>query len=185
MKSIRLGLSLFLALFAACDAPLVAQQSQQPPPTLGKPSDQNPPPTLSKPSDQNPPTLGEGPSLSGPHAANTNDARKLAQIHTVFIEPIDNDLSDKLTEGIGTKGPFHIVADRRNADALLRGTCFDSTRLKTVHSEVFLTSRNGDAIWQDIVRQPYRPPPLAQAVAATADAIVEDLTASVRESQER
>jgi len=152
-------------------------QSQQTP--------QKPAPTLNPPSQQKPPTLGEAPSLTGPHAANTSDPHRLLQVHSVFIDQMDNGLAEKLIEVIGSKGPFRIVGSRRDADAVLRGTCFDSTRLKTVHSEVFLTGRNGESIWQDIIRQPYRPPPLSQAVATTAQAIGEDLANSVREAEGR
>ncbi len=121
--------------------------------------------------------------MTGPHAANTTDPHRLLQVHAVFVDQMDNGLDEKLIEVIGSKGPFRIVGNRRDADAVLRGTCFDSTRLKTVHSEVFLTGRSGESIWQDIIHQPYRPPPLAQAVATTAQAIAEDLANSVREAE--
>ena len=143
------------------------------------------PPSLNKPSDQKPPTLGgdgEAPSLAGPHSANTNDAGRLVRIHSIFIDSMDNGLAEKLIDEIGAHGPFRVAASRQDADAVLRGTCFDSTRLKTVHSEVFLTSRGGESIWQDVVRQPYKPPPLARAVGTTAEVIAADLAASVREA---
>jgi hypothetical protein len=143
------------------------------------------PPTLGPPPDQQPPTLGEPSSPAGPHAANTTDARKLTRIHTIFIESMDNGLAEKLSDQIGSKGPFHIVTDKHQADALLRGTCFDSARLKTVHSEVFLTAPDGASIWQDIVRQPYKPPPLERAVAATAEVIADDLGASLHEARDK
>jgi hypothetical protein len=153
------------------------QQQQQPPQR---------PPTLSRPSDEKPPTLGgggEAPSLAGPHTSNTNDPGRLRHVHTVFIDQMDNGLAQQLIDEIGSHGPFRIAASRQDADAVLRGTCFDSTRLKTVHSEVFLTGRSGESIWQDIIRQPYRPPPLARAVATTAEVIAADLAASVREAR--
>jgi hypothetical protein len=146
---------------------------------------QKPAPTLNPPSQQKPPTLGEPPSLTGPHAANTSDPHRLLQVRSIFVDQMDNGLAEKLMEVIGSKGLFRIVGNRREADAVLRGTCFDSTRLKIVHSEVFLTGRGGESIWQDIIRQPYRPPPLQQAVATTAQAIGEDLANSVREAQGR
>jgi hypothetical protein len=168
------------------DQPQQTQQQpdQQPPaqqmprPTLGPPPDQP-----NQPNQPNKPTLGEGPSLAGPHAPNTSNPSHLLRVHSIFIEPMDNGLADKLIEQIGNKGPFRIVPDRRDADAVLHGTCFDAAHLKTVHSEVFLLGRNGDAIWQDVVRQPYKPPPLAQAVAATAEAIADDLVQSVRDAR--
>lgn len=109
----------------------------------------------------------------------------MVRVHSIFVEPMDNGLADKLVEQIGSKGVFHIVTDRRDADAVLHGTCFDSAHLKVVHSEVFLLGRNGAAIWQDIVRQPYKPPPLAEAVATTAESIADDLVQSVREAHQR
>lgn len=142
------------------------------------------PPTLGPPPDQQPPTLGGSSAPAGPHAANTTDARKLTRVHAIFIESMDNGLAEKLA-GEMAKGPFRVVIDRHQADALLRGTCFDSTRLKTVHSEVFLTAPDGASIWQDIVRQPYKPPPLERAVATTAEVIADDLNASLREAQDK
>jgi len=156
-----------------------APQQQAPRPTLGPPPDQPNQPN------QPHPTLGEGPSLAGPHAPNTNDAAHLLRVHSIFIEPMDNGLADKLIQEIGNKGVFRIVVDRRDADAILHGTCFDSAHLKTVHSEVFLLGRNGSAIWQDMVRQPYKPPPLAEAVSTTAEAIADDLVASIREAHRK
>ncbi|HEY6292487.1 MAG TPA: hypothetical protein VI455_13140 [Terriglobia bacterium] len=194
MKIHRLFVHGSLALLILAGGPLMAQQDQQPQPQQQPPQDQQQqppqpqqppqaPPSLRKPGEGAPGAPGEPPSLAGPHAANTNNPRQLLQVHAIFIEPIDNGLADKLMEEIGNKGPFRIVANRREADAVLRGTCFDSTRLKTVHSEVFLTGRSGDSIWQDVIRQPYKPPPLAQAVATTAQVVVEDLAVSIREAQ--
>lgn len=173
--------AVLVALFAVC-SPAVAQQPDQ------SGEQQQKPPTLNKPSDQKPPTLGgdgAAPSLAGPHSSNTNDAHRLLRVHSIFVDPMDNGLAEKLIEDIGNHGPFRIAPRRQEADAVLRGTCFDSTRLKTVHSEVFLTSPGGEPIWQDVVRQPYRPPPLAQAVATTAEAIAGDLVASVREARSK
>jgi hypothetical protein len=157
-------------LFVACR--ILAAQEQKPP-------------TLGPPPDQQPPTLGGSSSPAGPHAANTTDARKLTRIHTIFVESMDNGLAEKLVDQIGSKGPFRVVADKHQADALLRGTCFDSARLKTLHSEVFLTAPDGASIWQDIVRQPYKPPPLERAVAATAEVIADDLGASLHEARDK
>jgi hypothetical protein len=167
----------FLAVFVTVGIALDARQDQSPQ------TPQKPAPTLNPPSQQKPPTLGESPSLTGPHAANTNDSHRLLQVRSIFVDQMDNGLAEKLIEVIGGKGVFRIVGNRRDADAVLRGTCFDSTRLKTVHSEVFLTGRDGESIWQDVIRQPYRPPPLSQAVATTAQVIGEDLINSVREAQ--
>jgi hypothetical protein len=171
----------FLIVFGVLGIAFEAQQDQ---PQQDQPQTPQKPPTLNPPSQQKPPTLGEQPpSLAGPHSANTSDPRRLLQVHSVFVDQMDNGLAEKLIEAIGTKGLFRIVATRKDADAVLRGTCFDSTRLKIVHSEVFLTGRSGESIWQDIIRQPYRPPPLSEAVATTAQVIGEDLVNSVREAQ--
>jgi hypothetical protein len=180
--------SLVAALLAVLATPclLLNAQQQQDQPQQDQPQQQPPqkaPPTLGPAPQQKPPTLGGSPSLAGPHSANTSDARRLLQVHAVFVDQMDNGLDEKLIEVLGNKGLFRIVGNRRDADAFLRGTCFDSTRLKTVHSEVFLTGRSGESIWQDIIRQPYRPPPLSQAVATTAQAIGEDLVSSMREAQ--
>ena len=143
------------------------------------------PPSLIRPSEQTRPTLGKGPALAGPHAASTNDKRKLLRVHSIFIDSMDNGLAQKLILAIGQEGVFRIVGSPRNADAVLRGSCLDSPHLKTVHTEVFLAAPDGTSIWQDVVHQPYRPPPLARAIAATAQVIAEDLEASVREAHER
>lgn len=182
-------LAVLLVLLVAGTGASAQQADQQPNQQPDQPgSQQQRPPTLNKPSDQKPPTLGgsnEAPSLAGPHAASTNDAVKLLRVHAVFIDSMDNGLAERLIDEIGKNGPFRVAASRQDADAVLRGTCFDSTRLKTVHSEVFLTTRGGESIWQDVIRQPYRPPPLARAVATTAEVIAADLAASVREAHNK
>jgi hypothetical protein len=173
-----------VALIAICCAlcrTAFAQQADQP-------SEPQKPPTLNKPSDQKPPTLGgngEEAPLAGPHTPSTNDPSRLLRVRAIYINPMDNGLAEKLIEEIGSHGPFRIATNKQDADAELRGTCFDSTRLKTVHSEVFLTSRGGESIWQDVIRQPYRPPPLARAVGTTAEVIADDLAASVREAKSK
>lgn len=179
MKTRLRLVGIFLVVFTVLGVRLNARQDQP------QQTPQKPAPTLNPQSQQKPPTLGEPPSLTGPHAANTSDPHRLLQVHSIFIDQMDNGLAEKLMEVIGNKNLFRIAGNRRDADAVLRGTCFDSTRLKIVHSEVFLTGRGGESIWQDIIRQPYRPPPLSQAVATTAQAIGEDLANSVREAQGR
>lgn len=137
---------------------------------------------------QTAPTLGPptGPSVPGARSSSTTDPRKLLAIRTVFIEAMDNGLSEKLMESLSRVGRFRVVAQRNEADAVLRGSCFDSHRLRAVHSEVFLNDRhNGASIWQDNVRVPFNPPPLATAVDATAAAILQHLTASISEAERR
>jgi len=144
-------------------------------------------PTLRKEPEDNPPSLGkEAPSLNGPRTSTTTDARRLVSIKAIFVDRIDNALSDKLADGLSKMGRFRIVASRKEADAVVSGTCFDSRRLKTVHSEVFVHDRaTGASIWQDIVRRRYNPPPLQKAVDDTATMILDHLGESIQEAQRR
>jgi hypothetical protein len=132
------------------------------------------------------PTLGPqpAPSLEGPVNAVTTDPARLHQVRKIYIEAIDNRLSDKLLDALGKSGRFQIVAECDQADAVIRGTCFDSRRLKTLHSEVFLSDRlTGKSIWQDSIHVPYNPPSLPKAVEATADAIIKHLAVSVMRAE--
>jgi hypothetical protein len=131
------------------------------------------------------PTLGPAPapSLRGPRTANIVDARRLAQVEKIYVERMDNSLGEKLIEELAKGYHFRVVVDRKDADAVLRGTCFDSRRLKSVRTEVYLSDIHGAAIWQDSVRRPYNPPPLDAAVSQTADLIAEHLAESVQEAQ--
>ena len=137
---------------------------------------------------QKKPTLGPppAPSLGGPRSATTTDGRKLLRVRAIFVERMDNSLSDRLTEGLTKTGRFRVVADRKDADAVLRGTCFDSRRLKSVHSEVYLADRgSGASIWSDSVRRPFNPPPLEQAVNDSALDILAHLSESIKDAQRR
>lgn len=132
------------------------------------------------------PTLGPrtGPRLdTGPLTSTTTDIRKLLRIHTLYIENIDNDLSEKLMEEIGGWGRFHLVAKEKSADAVLRGTCLESRHLKHVHSEVFISDQNGKSIWQDTIVRPYGPPSLDQAVDQTAKVVLAHLQQSIRQGE--
>lgn len=133
------------------------------------------------------PTLGPPtePSLYGPRNSTTTDPRKLLRVRTIYVERIDNMLSEKLTDGLSKMGRFRVVASRTEADAVLRGTCFDSRRLKSVHSEVYLTDRGGGSIWQDIVRHPYNPPSLQKVVDNTATEVLQHLGESLREADRK
>ena len=133
------------------------------------------------------PTLGPAPapSLRGPRNSTTTDARKLLRIHTLYVERIDNVLSDHLIEGISKVGRFRIVSQPKEADATLRGSCLESRRLKRVHSEVFISDRNGASIWQDNIFRPYNPPSLDRAVTETAQLVVEHLGQSITEAQQK
>jgi hypothetical protein len=149
-----------------------------------KPSS-NKPPTLGPEPGANAPTLGVGPSLHGPLTASIVDARMLRMVHKIYIGWIDNSLNTKLAQDLAKAGPFRVVSNKRDADAILQGSCFDSPHLREVHSEVYLSGRNGKPIWQDIIRKPYRPPSLAVAVNETATDIVAQLHASIQAAERR
>jgi hypothetical protein len=158
-----------------------ARGQDEKPPTLGK----EPEGQQQQQQQQQKPTLGEAPSLGGPHTSTTTDIRKLLRVRSVYIETIDNSLNEKLAEAFSKAGPFRVVAKRNEADAILRGTCFDSRRLKSLHSEVFLTDPHGGPIWSDIIREPFNPPPLDKVVTDSASVIVVHLGESLREAQRK
>ena len=130
------------------------------------------------------PTLApkHGPPGSGPPAATVNDYRKLGRIRALYVERMDNNLSDKLVASLGKLGRFKIASNAKEADAFVRGSCMESRRLKRLHTEVSITDRGGASIWQDIVYRPYNPPSLAEAVNETADMIAEQLGESITEA---
>jgi len=134
------------------------------------------------------PTLGPrtGPALdSGPLTSTTTDLRKLLRIHTLYIESIDNSLSDKLVETLGKSGRFRLVTKAKDADAIVRGSCLESRHLKRVHSEVFISDRNGGSIWQDTIYRPFNPPTLDQAVSDTANLVEQHLVQTARDAERR
>jgi len=130
------------------------------------------------------PTLGPkpGPGESGPRTATVNDYRKLMRIRTLYIERMDNDLSEKLVASLGKLGRFKMATNAKEADAIVRGSCLESRRLKRVHTEVSITDRGGGSIWQDIIFRPYNPPSLAQAVIESAQMIAEHLGESINQA---
>jgi len=172
-------LSLAMVLVSGLAASQQEQQTQEQPPQQPEQRKQQEQPRK--------PTLGPAPapSLYGPRTSNTTDARKLARVRRIYVERIDNSLSEKLVEGFAKTRRFRIVASRNEADAVLRGTCVSLRRMKTVHSEVYLNDMNGAAVWQDNVRRPYNPPTLDAAVSETASLIVTHLTESVMEAERR
>ncbi len=134
------------------------------------------------------PTLGprNGPALeSGPNTSTTTDLRRLMRIRTLYIESIDNSLSNKLVEALGKGGRFRLVTKAKDADATLRGSCLESRRLKHVHSEVFISDRNGVSVWQDSIIRPFNPPALDQAVSDTATLVEAHLEQTKREGERR
>jgi len=130
------------------------------------------------------PTLGPkpGPGESGPRTATVNDYRKLMRIRTLYIERMDNDLSEKLVASLGKLGRFKMATNAKEADAIVRASCLESRRLKRLHTEVSISDRGGGSIWQDIVLRPYNPPSLAQAVNETAQMIAEHLGESINQA---
>jgi hemolysin activation/secretion protein len=176
----RVGyLCLALLLIAGLAASQQEQQTQEQPPQQPEQRKQQEQPRK--------PTLGPAPapSLYGPRTSNTTDARKLMRVRRIYVERIDNSLSEKLVEGFAKTRRFRIVASRNEADAVLRGTCVSLRRMKTVHSEVYLNDMNGAAVWQDNVRRPYNPPTLEAAVSETVTLIVTHLTESALEAEHR
>ncbi len=133
------------------------------------------------------PTLGPAPapSLYGPRTSNTFDPHRLVRVRKIYIERMDNSLDQKLVDLLGKTRRFQIVEARSGADAVLRGTCFDSRRLKQLRSEVYLNDPNGPAIWQDIIHRPLNPPTIEAAVNETANLIVSHLGESVAEAERR
>ena len=137
---------------------------------------------------EHPPTLGpqRGPGiLAGPDTSTTIDLKRLMRVQTVYIESIDNSLSDKLVETLGKWGRFRLVAKAKEADATLRGSCLESRRLKHVHSEIFISDHSGKSIWQDTIYRPFNPPTLDQAVGDTANVVAAHLERTVREAERR
>ncbi len=159
--------------------------SQEP---LSGPPDPQAAPQESNPPSMQRPTLGPAPapSLGGVRTSRIGDARRLLQVRKVFVQQIDNNLSKKLVEALSKAGLFQVVSKRDEADALLRGSCFEARRLRRVHTEVYLTDRGGGkVIWQDVIRKPFNPPPLASVVDATAVEILADLRADLGEAPRR
>jgi hypothetical protein len=107
------------------------------------------------------------------------------RIHTLYIESIDNSLSEQLVETLGKLGRFRLVTQAKQADATLRGSCLESRRLKHVHSEVFISDRGGASVWQDTIIRPYNPPTLDQAVRDTATLVAAHLEKTIRTGVQR
>jgi hemolysin activation/secretion protein len=181
MRILHLSLVIGVTMVMACstlraqDNPNAQQQPDQ-----QQQTEQPQRPTLGKRAP------GSASSPEGPHSATVVDERKLMHIRTLYVDRIDNQLSDKLMEALAKMGRFRIVAERKEADAVLTGTCFDSRHLKQLHSEVFLNDRaSGSSIWQDVVRRPYNPPSLAESVQNSADLIVAHLNQTLREADRK
>jgi hypothetical protein len=130
------------------------------------------------------PTLGPAPGAkeAGPRTATVNDYRKLMRIRSIYVERMDNALSEKLVASLGKLGRFKIATKPKEADAIMTGSCLESRRLKRLHSEVFIADRGGGSIWQDNIYRPFNPPSLDQAVNETAQVVVEHLGESINQA---
>ncbi len=130
------------------------------------------------------PTLGP-PTLNGPTSAHVSDRSRLLRVHNIYVDRIDNGLGLQVGEELTASKRFKVVEKMRDADSVLRGSCFGSRRLRSLHSEVFLTDRvTGKSIWQDDVRQALDPPPLKEAVHRTANLVVRHLIESVVKAEQ-
>lgn len=131
------------------------------------------------------PTLGPAPAptLHGPKTSTTTDPRRLVRVKKLYVERMENGLHEKLIAVLAKIRRFRLVGDYSEADAVLRGTCLDMRRLKTLRSEVYLNEVKGASIWQDNVRRPIHPPTVEVAVAETADMIAAHLAESLVEAE--
>jgi hypothetical protein len=126
-----------------------------------------------------PASLASRSAAHGTQTATVNDQRRLMRVRSIFIEKMDNALSEKLVLSLGKVGRFKIASNPKEADAIMTGSCLESRRLKRLHSEVFISDRGGGSIWQDNLYRPYNPPSLEQAVNETAQIVAEHLTESL------
>ena len=130
---------------------------------------------------QQAPTLGPSrPSLEGPTNTRIANPRRLVKMRKVYIERIDHNLNVKLADDIAHVSWLKVVDNEDEADAIVRGTCFDLRRLKRLHAEVYISDRvTGKSIWQDVVRVPYDPAALQKAVDQAASDILAHLNESM------
>jgi hypothetical protein len=136
---------------------------------------------------QQAPTLGPSrPSLEGPANTRTANPRMLVRMRKVYIERIDHNLNVKLADDLAHVSWLKVVDNEDQADAIVRGTCFDLRRLKRLHAEIYISDRvSGKSIWQDVIRVPYNPPDLTKAVDQAASEILAHLNQSVRAAAKR
>lgn len=174
VKCFCLAIVLFTLLAAR---PQQEPQQQEQQPQQGEQREPQPQPRK--------PTLGPppAPSLYGPRTSNITDVRRLVRLRKVYVERIDNGLSEIIMEGLAKSGRFRVVASRAEADGVMRGTCVGLRRMKVVHSEVYLSDVSGASVWQDNVRRPYNPPALETAVAETATLILTHLREDALEAE--
>lgn len=130
---------------------------------------------------QQAPTLGPSrPSLEGPGHMRTTNPRGLVKMRTVYIEQIDHNLNLTLADNLAHVSWLKVVDNKDKADAIVRGTCFDLRRLKSLHAEIYISDRvTGKSLWQDVVRVPYDPAAPQKAVDTAASDILEHLNESM------
>ena len=128
------------------------------------------------------PTLGPSePSMRGPGSSQTANPRMLVRMRKIYIQRIDNNLNERLTDDLAHVSWVKVVDKPEEADAIVRGTCFGLRRLKRLHAEVYISDRiSGKSIWQDVIRVPYNPPALPKAVDDAAAEILVHLSQSIR-----
>ncbi len=133
---------------------------------------------------QQAPTLGTSrPSLEGPSHTRTANPRMLVNMRKVYIERIDHNLNVKLADDLAHVSWLKVVNKEDDADAIVRGTCFNLRRLKRLHAEIYISDRvTGKSIWQDIVRVPYDPAAPQKSVDRAASDILEHLNQSMHEA---
>jgi hypothetical protein len=136
---------------------------------------------------QQAPTLGPSrPSLEGPGNTRTANPRMLVKMRKVYIERIEHNLNVKLADDLAHVSWLKVVDNEDQADAIVRGTCFDLRRLKRLHAEIYISDRiTGKSIWQDVIRVPYNPPGLVKAVDQAASEILAHLNQSMRAAAKR
>ncbi|MCL5671085.1 MAG: hypothetical protein M1423_07300 [Acidobacteria bacterium] len=104
----------------------------------------------------------------------------------VYIERIDHNLNVKLADDLAHVSWLKLAKNKDDADAIVRGSCFDLRRLKRLHAEIYITDRvSGQSIWQDVIRVPYDPPDLTKAVNEAASEILAHLNESMRAAAKR
>jgi hypothetical protein len=175
MKSRVVGLLVILLMF-----PLLRAQDSDSPPPASEPA----PAPSEKPAPKRP-TLGSSsvPTLGGPRTASITDARRLVRVKKVYVERMENGLHEKLIAALTRVKRVSLVGDYVEADAVLRGTCIDMRRLKTLKTDVFLNEVRGASIWQDNVKRPIHPPTIEAAATETAEIIATHLSESIIEAE--
>lgn len=121
------------------------------------------------------------PAFEGLGSSQTVNPHLLLRMRKVYIQRIDNGLSERLAADLARDSEVKVVDKSDEADAIVRGTCFRLQNLKRLHAEVYINDRiTGKSIWQDVVRVPYNPPTLPNAVTRVAAEVLAHLNQSIR-----